>query len=99
MFIVKRYPDSSNLFHGTTEVFHAFSIMNIYKLSPEDIVVLFVDSTNHVDDPISRFWKQIISRGGTPLYMKDLNKLGKKYHITNGIQIPIDWDTPFAPSA
>jgi hypothetical protein len=44
------------------------------------------------DDPFYYLYKNIISRGGEPLHIRSLNK---RYHISNAIHLPINWDSPY----
>ena len=68
-------------------------MMHLFKLKPENIQVIFLESLTikEKDDPFYDIYKNIISRGGEPIY---INNLKKKYHISSGIYIPINWDSP-----
>lgn len=91
IFLISRNQDSPNLFHGLSQVINAFSIMYILKLDPKDIQILYLDSMTFKYDPSGIFYEKMISRGGEPLYIKNINK---KFKIKNGIHIPINWDSP-----
>ena len=43
------------------------------------------------DDPFYDLYANLIGRGGKPIYFKNLKK---KYHISNAVHIPINWDSP-----
>ena len=66
-------------------------MMYLLKLKPEDIQVIFLESMSLNDDPFYDLYKNVISRGGEPIYIKNLKK---KYHISFGIHVPINWDSP-----
>ena len=93
IFILSRNQDSPNLFHGGSEFISAFSLMNLLNLNPENIQVLFLESMKFNNDPFFNLYKNIISRGGEPIHIRQLNK-NIKYHISNAINIPINWDSP-----
>jgi hypothetical protein len=65
--------------------------MNIFKLKPENIQVIFLESITINKDPFYEIYEKLISRGGKPIY---INNLKKKYHISSAIHIPINWDSP-----
>ena len=65
--------------------------MYLFNLKPENIQVIFLESMLLKDDPLYDLYKNVISRGGKPIYIRDLNH---KYHITSSIHIPINWDSP-----
>ena len=93
VFILSRNQDSPNLFHGGSEFISAFSLMNILNLKPENIQVLFLESMKFNNDPFYELYKNIISRGGEPIHIRNLNKK-IIYHISTAIHIPINWDSP-----
>ena len=66
-------------------------MMYLFNLKPENIQVIFLDSMTINDDPFYDIYKNIISRGGKPIYIKNLKK---KYFIKHGIHIPINMDSP-----
>ena len=90
VFFLSRNQDSPNLFHGNSEVINAISIMNLFNLKPENIQVIFLESLTIKDDPFYDIYKNLISRGGEPIY---INNLQKKYHISKAIHVPINWDS------
>ena len=92
IFFFSRCQDSPNLFHGGSEVINAISMMELFNLKPEDIQVVFLDSItlDYKFDPLFDVFKNVISRGGEPLYIKNLKK---KYLISSAIHIPIGWDS------
>ena len=67
--------------------------MNILNLKPENIQILFLESMKFNNDPFFDLFKNIISKGGAPIHIRNLNK-NTKYHISNAIHIPINWDSP-----
>ena len=91
VLFLSRNQDSPNLFHGNSEIINVISIMYLFKLKPENIQVIFLESITIKDDPFYDIYKNMISRGGKPIYIKDLKK---KYHISSAIHIPINWDSP-----
>lgn len=93
VFILNRNQDSPNLFHGGSEFISAFSLMHLLNIKPENIQILFLESMKFNNDPFFNLYKNIISRGGEPIHIRDLNK-NIKYHISNAVNIPINWDSP-----
>lgn len=93
VFLLSRNQDSPNLLIGGCQFLNAFSIMHLLNLKPENIQILFLESMNLNYDPYYNLYKNIISRGGIPIHIRDLN-LNKIYHISNGIHIPLNWDSP-----
>jgi len=93
VFILNRNLDSPNLFHGGSEFISAFSLMHLLNLKPENIQILFLESMKFNNDPFLNLYKNLISRGGKPIHIRDLNK-NTKYHISNAVNIPINWDSP-----
>ena len=93
IFFLSRNQDSPNLFHGNSEIINVISMMHLFKLKPENIQVIFLESLTikEKDDPFYDIYKNVISRGGEPIYIKNLKK---KYHISSAIHIPINWDCP-----
>ena len=91
VFFMSRDQDSPNLFHGTSDLVNAVSIMNILNINPEDIQIVFLESIIIIDDPLYDLYEKIVSRGGKPIYIRNLRK---KYHISKAIHIPINWDSP-----
>jgi hypothetical protein len=76
----------------------------LFNLNPEDMQVVFLESieipyytkenSDNKDiprDPFYDIYKKMISRGGEPIYIKNLKK---KYKISKAINVPINWDSP-----
>ena len=93
IFFLSRNQDSPNLYHGGSEFINALSLMYLLNLEPEDIQVAFLESMTINDDPFYDLYSNLIGRGGKPIYIKNLN-MSKKYHISNAIHVPINWDSP-----
>ena len=91
IFFISRNQDSPNLFFGGAGIINALAMMYFYKLEPENIQVVFLESMRINNDPYYDLYKLIISRGGEPLHIRDLKK---KYHISAAIHVPINWDSP-----
>ena len=91
IFFISRNQDSPNLFHGGSEFINTLSLVYLLKLKPENIQVVFLESITINDDPFYDLYKNLISRGGEPIHIKNLTK---KYHITSAVHIPINWDSP-----
>ena len=91
VFFISRNQDSPNLYHGGSEFVNALAIMYLYNLHPEDIQVVFLESILILDDPFYDLYKNLIGRGGEPIHVRNLTK---KYHVSSGIHIPINWDSP-----
>ena len=77
IFFISRNQDSPNIFHGTSEIINSIAIMYLFNLKPEDIQVIFLESMELVSDPFYELYKNIISRGGKPIHIKELNQ---RYH-------------------
>ena len=104
IFFISRNQDSPNLFHGNSEVINALAVIYLFNLNPKDIQVIFLESIeipvtlgnqtrdpDKPEDPFYYIYKNIISQGGEPLYIKNLKK---KYKISKAFHIPINWDSP-----
>ena len=65
--------------------------MKLFDLNPENIQIVFLESMTFNNDPFYDLYKNIVSRGGEPIYIKNLTK---KYHISSAFHIPINWDSP-----
>ena len=104
VFFISRNQDSPNLFHGGSEIFNVLSMISLFNLDPKDIQVVFLESIeipyyeeetpNNKDiprDPFYILYKKMLSRGGEPIYIKNLKK---KYKISKAIHVPINWDSP-----
>ena len=98
IFFISRNQDSPNIFHGSSELINTISIMELFHLKPENIQIIFLESMTFNNDPFYDLYKNIVSRGGEPIYIKNLKK---KYLISNAFHIPINWDsgafTPYLP--
>jgi hypothetical protein len=90
VLFLSRNQDSPNLFHGNSEIINVISMMHLFNLKPENIQVIFLESLNILDDPFYDIYKNLISRGGEPIF---INNLKNKYHIANAIHVPINWDS------
>ena len=91
ILFLSRNQDSPNLFHGNSEFINALSILYLFKINPKNVRIIFLESLDIKQDPFYDLYKDIISRGGAPLYIRDLKK---KYHISSAIHVPINWDSP-----
>ena len=67
--------------------------MYLLKIKPENIQILFLESMKINHDPFYNLYKNIISRGGKPLYARNLDK-NIIYHVSKAIYVPINWDSP-----
>jgi hypothetical protein len=65
--------------------------MKLFNLKPEDIKIVSLESMEIRDDPFRELYLNLISRGGEPIHV---SKLKKKYHISSGIFVPINLDSP-----
>lgn len=90
IFLISRNQDSPNIFHGISELINTISIIDLFDLNPENIQIIFLESMTLNNDPFYDLYKNIISRGGEPIFIKNLKK---KYHITNAFHIPINLDS------
>jgi len=93
LFILNRNQDSPNLLIGGAGFINAFSLMHLLRIKPENIQILFIESMIINKDPFYNLFKNIISRGGKPLYARNLNN-NKIYHVSKAIFVPINWDSP-----
>ena len=91
IFSVSRNQDSPNIFFGGAGIINALALIYYLGLKPEDIQVVFLESMFLKRDPSYIFYKNLISRGGEPIHIRNLTK---KYHVSNAIHVPIIWDTP-----
>ena len=104
VFFISRNEDSPNLFHGYSEIINVLAMIYLFNLDPNDIQVVFLESieipyykevnSDNKDiprDPFYDIYKKMISRGGEPIYIKNLKK---KYKISKAIHAPINWDSP-----
>ena len=93
LFILNRNQDSPNLLIGGAGFINAFSLMYLLRIKPENIQVLFLESMKINNDPYYNLFKNIISRGGKPLYARNLDK-DIIYHVSKAIHVPINLDSP-----
>ena len=93
IFFLSRNQDSPNLYHGGSEFINALSLMYLFNLEPENIQIVFLESMTINDDPFYDLYSNLIGRGGKPIYPKNLD-MTKKYHISNAVHIPMNWDSP-----
>ena len=106
VLFISRNQDSPNIFHGFAEVINALMMLYFFNLYPNDIQVVFLESIeipyyteenpDNKDvprDPFYTIYKKMISRGGEPIYIKNLKK---KYKILRAIHVPINWDSPLS---
>ena len=91
IFFISRNQDSPNIFHGGSELINSISLMKLFDLKPENIQIIFLESMTFNNDPFYDLYKNIVSRGGEPIYIRNLKK---KYHISSAFHIPINWDSP-----
>ena len=91
VFFITRNPDTTNWFTGVTGFLNAYALMKSFYINPEDIQIVFIESEEIKDDPFYDLYKELISRGADPVHISNLTK---KYHIRNGIHIPLNWDSP-----
>ena len=91
VFFISRNQDSPNLYHGGSEFVNALAIMYLMNLNPKDIQIVFLESILIMDDPFYDLYKELIGRGGEPIHIKNLTK---KYLVSKGVHIPINWDSP-----
>ena len=91
ILFISRNQDSPNIFHGISEFINTLSVIYLFNLSPENIQIIFLESMKLQNDPFYELYKNIISRGGEPLYIRNMKQ---KYHISSAFHIPINWDSP-----
>ena len=104
IFFMSRNQDSPNLFFGNSEIINALAIINLFNLDLKDIQVIFLESIeipvtlgnqtrdpDKPEDPFYYIYKNVLSQGGEPIYIKNLKK---KYKISKAFYVSINWDTP-----
>ena len=91
VLFVNRNQDSGNLFYGGIEFINTYALMSSFYLNPEDVQVVFLESTKLKEDPLFELYKELISRGAPPMHISELKK---KYFISAGMNIPIIYDSP-----
>ena len=101
---MNRNQDSPNLFFGNSEIISALALIYLFDLDLKDIQVIFLESIeipvtlknqtrdpNKPEDPFYYIYKNVLSQGGEPIYIKNLKK---KYKISRAFSVSINWDTP-----
>ena len=91
IFFLSRNQDSPNIYHGSSELINAIAMMELFHLKPEDIQIIFLESMTIKDDPFYDIYKSIISRGGEPIYIRNLQK---KFLVSSAVHVPINVDSP-----
>ena len=91
IFFLSRNQDSPNLYHGGSEFINTLSMLYLLDIDPEKIQIVFLESMALNDDPFYDLYKNLISRGGEPIYIRNMTK---RYHISSAIHVPINWDSP-----
>ena len=91
ILLLSRNQDSPNIFHGLSEIINVICTMYFFHLKPKNIQILFLESMELKNDPFYPIYENIISRGGKPIYIRNLDQ---KYHIDSAIHVPINWDSP-----
>ena len=74
IFFISRNQDSSNLYHGGSEFVNVISMLYSLDINTENIQVVFLESITLNDDPFYDLYKNLISRRGEPIYIKNLKK-------------------------
>ena len=90
VFFISRNQDSPNLYHGTTDILNIISMMDLFGINVEKIQIVFLESMELKGDPFYEIYKNVFSKGGEPIFIKNLKK---KYHISSAIHVPINWDS------
>ena len=62
-----------------------------FRLDPNNIQVIFLESMRIDNDPYYDLYKNMISRGGEPIHIRELKK---KYLISQAVHVPVNWDSP-----
>jgi len=91
IFFLSRNQDSPNLYHGMGDVIGTISMMELFNIKEDNVQIIFLESMYLKYDPYYEIFKKVLSRGGEPIFIKDLKK---KYHISSAIHVPINWDSP-----
>ena len=63
--------------------------MKLLNLKPEDIQIIFLESMTINDVLFYDIYKNIISRGGEPIYIRNTNK---KFFVSSAVHVPINVD-------
>ena len=105
IFFLSRNQDSPNIFYGHSDIINSLSMIYLFNLDPKDIQVVFLESIEipyskdgpkddeTPNDHIYDIFQRMISKGGEPIYIKNLKK---KYKISKAIHVPINWDSPLS---
>ena len=105
VFFLSRNQDSPNIFYGHSDIINSLSMIYLFNLDPKDIQVVFLESIEipyskdgpkddeTPNDHIYDIFQRMISKGGEPIYIKNLKK---KYKISKAIHVPINWDSPLS---
>ena len=93
IFLLSRNQDSPNLLIGLCHILNAFSLMHLLNLKPNNIRIIFLESINLTYDPFYNIYKYILLGGVDPIHIRELDR-NKIYHISNGIHVPMNWDSP-----
>ena len=91
ILLLSRNQDSPNIFHGLSDIINVISTMYFFHLKPKNIQILFLESMELKNDPFYPIYKNLISRGGKPIFIRNLDQ---KYHIDSAIHVPINLDSP-----
>ena len=87
VFLISRNQDSPNIFHGISDIINAISMIYLFNLDPKEIQVIFLESIeipvtlenqqkdpDKPEDPFYYIYKNVISQGGEPIYIRNLKK-------------------------
>ena len=66
-------------------------MMKLLNLKPEDIQIIFLESMTINDDPMYDIYKNIISRGGEPINIRNVKN---KFNVSSAVHVPINVDSP-----
>ena len=91
IFFLSRNQDSPNLYHGMGDVLGTISMMELFNITEDNVQIVFLENMYLKDDPYYEIYKKVLSRGGEPIFIKDLKE---KYHISSAIHVPLNQDSP-----
>ena len=91
IFFLSRNQDSPNLYHGMGDIMATISMMELFNITEDNVQIVFLESMYLKNDPYHEIYKKALSRGGEPIFIKDLKH---KYHISSAIHVPLNWDSP-----
>jgi len=94
VLFITRTKDTSQYLYKLIEFLNTFAVMNSFYLNPEDMQVVFLGNVDLDNDPFYDLYKEVISLGTEPMYIKKLNPT-KKYFISAALFIPTIYDSPF----